>query len=358
LRRQWDADADAAALAGHEVRQTQAMTANGAALVLQLVTVLTLVGGAYAVSASVMTVGGLSACLMLVGRAVTPLSALLMQAVRLRQLARTMAPLADLASRAEESGGDASDAGRAAPAIGAVSVSRLSFSYPEATRPALDGLSLTLRPGERVALVGRSGCGKSSLLRLLARLHEPTAGTIHVDGRDIRQIDPADLRRAVALMGQDPHLFDASLEANLTAGLQGVAPDWFRQVAALSGVADIAARSAEGFSLGCGSGGARLSGGERQQVALARALMGRPRLLLLDEPTSAMDNERENRLVRALGQELARAPGEGIGGSGLVVATHRLSILALVDRVICLDAGRIVADGPKEQVLRQLGAAA
>jgi ATP-binding cassette subfamily C protein LapB len=159
------------------------------------------------------------------------------------------------------------------------------------------------------------------------------------------------------LMSQEPHLFDASLEANLTAGLADVAPDWFRHVADISGVAEIAGRSPEGYSLEAGPGGNRLSGGERQAVAFARALMGRPRLLLLDEPTSAMDNDREARLVKALGRELARPDGSGLGGAGLIVATHRLSILALVDRVICLDAGRVIADGPKEQILRQLSAA-
>jgi ATP-binding cassette, subfamily C, bacterial LapB len=214
---------------------------------------------------------------------------------------------------------------------------------------------LSLAAGERVAIIGKSGSGKSTLLRLMARLYDTSSGSIHIDGRDIRQVDPLTLRRAVALMPQEPYLFDTTLEANMTAGLGSVEPEWFAHVAKITGVADFANRNPAGFSLETGAGGCKLSGGERQSAALARNLMGKPKLLLLDEPTSAMDNEREARIVQSLTSELK---GGELAQMGLVIATHRLPILALVDRIIWMDGGKIVADGPKDEIFRKFGLAA
>jgi ATP-binding cassette subfamily C protein LapB len=219
----------------------------------------------------------------------------------------------------------------------------------------LSGLSLSIAAGERVGIVGKSGSGKSTLLKLLVRLIDPSDGSIHIDGRDIRQIDPLALRRAVAMMAQDSWLFDATLEANMKAGLGGVTEEWFAKVASVTGVADLADRNLAGYSLEVGPGGQKLSGGERQSVALARAVMAKPKLLILDEPTSAMDNERETRIVRALASETKDGD---LKGMGLIIATHRLPILALVDRIIWMDGGRIVADGPKREIFKKFGIAA
>jgi ATP-binding cassette subfamily C protein LapB len=201
-----------------------------------------------------------------------------------------------------------------------------------------------------VGIIGKAGCGKSTLLRLLVRLHEAQSGRLSLDGRDIRQFDPQALRRAIGYMPQDAHLFDGSLEDNLAMGLGRVDRADLDRVARISGVQAFASQHPSGFSLPVGPGGQRLSGGERQAVSLARALMGAPCLLLLDEPTAALDNTAEARVIAELGREL--------GDTGLIVATHRLPVLALTDRIIWMDNGRIVADGPKADIFARFGLAA
>jgi ATP-binding cassette subfamily C protein LapB len=184
----------------------------------------------------------------------------------------------------------------------------------------------------------------------MVRLAEPAQGGVQLDERDMRHYDPQVLRRAVALMPQEAGLVDGSLEHNLTLGLGPVDPERFADVARLTGVAEIARAHPQGYSLQVGPGGRRLSGGERQLVSLARALMGEPALLLLDEPTAALDNTAEARLIN----ELRQLPA----ACGMVIATHRMQVLSLVDRVIWLEGGRIVADGPKAEVFQKLGLAA
>ena len=350
----WEERSDAAAYAGHKLKSHQNLANHAGAVVMQMVTVATVAAGAYAVSASMMTVGALSACMMLASRAIMPVATVMGQGFRLKQMMVTTAPIAHFTELEPEQAGDAST-GNVRAMRGAYRFSNVSFAHANSQQKVIAELSFSLAAGERVAIIGKSGSGKSTLLRLMARLYDPTSGSIHVDDRDIRQMDPLTLRRSVALMPQEPYLFDATLEANLTAGLGTVEPEWFANVAQITGVADFANRNPAGFSLETGVGGCKLSGGERQSAALARNLMGKPKLLLLDEPTSAMDNEREGRIVQALTSQLKN--GE-LAQMGLVVATHRLPILALVDRIIWMEGGKIVADGPKDEIFRRFGLAA
>ncbi len=354
LLMRWEERSDAAAFAGHKLRSRQNFANHAGAFVMQVVTVATIAAGAYAVTASLMTVGALSACMMLASRAIMPVAAVMGQGFRLKQIFATTALLAGFAASPPEHGGDTSEAALAKPIRGAFEFTRVGFAHGNAA-PLMTGLTLGLKAGERIAIIGKSGSGKSTLLKLMVRLHEATEGTIHVDGRDIRQIDPLGLRRAVALMSQESWLAESTLEGNMKAGLGVITDEWFTSVADLTGIADLANRNPSGYSLEVGPGGQRLSGGERQSVALARALMGQPKLLLLDEPTSAMDNEREMRIVKALTAQLQDG---ALAKTGVIVATHRLPILALVDRIIWMDGGKIVADGPKDEIFRKFGLAA
>jgi ATP-binding cassette subfamily C protein LapB len=351
----WEERADAAALIGHTLRSNQNFASHCGAFVMQAVTVLTIAAGAYSVTTSLMTVGALSACMMLASRAIMPIATLMSQGFRLSQLLATTRLVSAFAVSPVEQAGDVSETAAQRPILGKLQMSGVSFVHPGSAEAFLSGVSLSIAAGERVGIVGKSGSGKSTMLKLLVRLIEPSDGRIHIDGRDIRQIDPMALRRAFAMMAQDSWLFDATLEANMKSGLGGVPEEWFAKVATVTGVADFADRNPAGYSLEVGPGGQKLSGGERQSVTLARALMARPKLLILDEPTSAMDNERESRIVRALASETKNGD---LKGMGLIVATHRLPILALVDRIIWMDGGRIVADGPKREIFKKFNIAA
>lgn len=345
----WEQVSDEAGYTGHLTRYWNAMAAQLAAVILQVSIVATLVIGTYRIQDASMTIGALTAAILLVNRSMMPISILAGLVFRAIQNVQALSVLAPFLMEPIEQAGDRARSSR--PKIrGKVDLHRVTITYPGELRPCLRDITLSIAPGERVALVGKAGSGKSTLLRVLARLVEPQDGRILIDEQDIGQYDPAWLRAHLALMPQDSALFDGSLHDNLVAGLPDVDPARFEQINRLAGVADFASLHPAGYTLQVGPGGQRLSGGERQSVALARALMGEPRLLLLDEPTSAMDNGLEARVIA----ELRKPETDRMG---IIVATHRLPVLAMVDRIIWLDQGRVVADGPKEQILKRLGVA-
>ena len=339
---------DEYAYAAHVSRLWSGLSSYASMTVGQFMIVMVMLIGVYRISAGAMTLGELSSCSLLVGRVITPIGQVIAVLHKLRQSREIYKTLQSVGSaeRQEEAGDDAS---LGAPREGAISVRNLSFGYQSGLRQ-LNGVSFDIRPGERVALIGRSGSGKSTLLKLLVRLLEPEEGAIQIDGLDARQYAPADLRASLGLMSQAGALFDGDLLSNLTFGLRAPAREAIAEAARISGVHDFAARHPKGLSLQVGPRGARLSGGERQAVLLGRTLLANPKTLLLDEPTASMDTSMEMKLVRDLKQHL--------GPRTLVVATHRAPVLELVDRIIWLDGGRIVADGAKADVLKRMSGAA
>jgi ATP-binding cassette subfamily C protein LapB len=333
----------------HVVRLWQSLAAYANATIGQMMIAMVLIIGAYEISAGNMTVGGLSTCSLLVGRIISPIGQLVSVIHRMMQSRAMLKSLAAEAKYQSEAAGDDSGAMRT-PTRCALRLKDVSFSYSDQGTLQIDGLSCTIQPGERVAIVGRSGSGKSTLLRLIARLAEPSKGAVLLDDFDVRQYAPSDLRRALGYMGQTPGLVDDTLMRNLTFGLDRIDPARFDLMMRLTGVTDFAAAHPRGFAMEVGPRGERLSGGERQSVALARVLLADPQALLLDEPTSSMDTMLEARLVKNL--------GEFIEGRTLIVATHRAPVLQLVNRIIWLDSGRLVADGPKAEVLTRMSGAA
>lgn len=341
----WERLTDALALGSHKSRMAHGFAGQAALTVSQALTMLVLILGVFEISENLMTVGALTASTMLLGRLVSPITQFIAQGERLMQVRKTLEPIRTVINAPVEQMGDRQSLARG-DIRGAVQFKNVSFIYPRAHAPSLSDVSLSIRPGERIGVIGRVGSGKSTLLRLMTRLNEPESGVILLDGFDIRQTSPTRLRQAFALMQQDARLFDDTLFANLTFGLDQINPLQFETAVRLSGVAAFAARTPEGYSMQIGPHGERLSGGERQAVALARAMMGNPKMLLLDEPTAAMDNTSEQQIITALRTWLT--------GRTLIVSTHRAAMLDLVDRLILMNEGKIVADGPKEAVLRQL----
>lgn len=307
-----------------------------------LVSLLTIVIGFYLIADKSITQGALIACSTLVSRALAPAGqvvALLMQ----YQGARTSLEALDkVMAKPVERDGSASYLHR--PAIhGEVEFRDVGFSYPDGT-PAIKGLNLRIRAGERVAILGRVGSGKTTMQKLVLGLYQPTEGAILLDGVDIRQLDPADLRRNVGYVSQDVSLLSGSLRYNITLARPQADDLSISHAAGMAGLMDMVSRHPKGFDLQVGERGELLSGGQRQAVGLARAFLQDAPVLVLDEPTSAMDMASEAAVAASLSRECA--------GRTLILSTHRLHLLTLVDRVIVVDRGRIVADGPRDQVMQ------
>jgi ATP-binding cassette subfamily C protein LapB len=231
---------------------------------------------------------------------------------------------------------------------GAIEFKEVTFTYPGEDVPAVNGLSFRIAAGERVAVLGRIGSGKSTILKLIQNLYRPNDGYVRVDDLDSRHIELSDLRRAIGYVPQDTVLFHGTVRDNLTQGAPHASDEQVMRAAELSGLTELIRLSTKGLDHEVGERGAFLSGGQRQMITVARALVLEPSILLMDEPTSNMDNFAERQFVENMKKWL--------DGRTLVMVTHRASMLALVDRIILLDKGKIVADGPKDEVMGLLAA--
>ncbi|GAB3401680.1 type I secretion system permease/ATPase [Erwinia aphidicola] len=315
----------------------------------QFQTVLLIVIGVYLIDAGTLTMGALIGTVMLAGRATAPLGQVIGLATRYQQAKAALTSLSKLMNMPVDR--DEEQEYVADPDLkGGLTLKKVQFSYPAPPmRPSpkvLHNISLDIQAGERVAILGAIGSGKSTLLRIMARLYMPTEGQMFAAGLDVNQIDPADWRHTVGYVSQDARLFYGSLRENVMLGVPDASASELMRVLKLTGLDQIAARHPQGIHLPVGEHGGNLSGGQRQLVALARTLLTRPQMLLLDEPTSAMDAQTEQQFLRHL-----HAASEG---QTLVVVTHRPSLLTLVDRIIVIDNGRVAMDGPKENVLAKL----
>ena len=229
---------------------------------------------------------------------------------------------------------------------GGIEFKQVGFKYPNDEREVLRNISFKISPGERVAILGRNGSGKTTLEKMIAGLYEPSEGTVLIDGIDIRQLDPAELRRNIGYVSQDVNLFFGSLRENIAMGAGHVSDEALLESVRISGLTEFVNQHPAGLAMPVGEHGQLLSGGQRQSVTIARALLNDPAILLFDEPTGSMDHSSE--------EDFKRNIAEYSQGKTLLVITHRTSLLELVNRIIVIDAGKIVADGAKEQVVEAL----
>ena len=326
-------------------RFLSSLATNGTLFFQQFAGMAIIVAGVYSIIAGDLSVGALVACYMLGSRVLAPLGQIAGLITRYQQARLTMTSTDALMALPQERQDKQRPLERT-QLHGALDVRQVTFSYPGQSTPALSKVSLRLAPGERVGIIGRSGSGKSTLARLLMAFYTPDEGQILLDNLDLRQLDVADLRHQIGYVAHDLPLLAGSLRDNLTLGARYVNDVRMLEVAELSGVSELARQHPQGFDRPVGERGQLLSGGQRQAVLLARAMLLDPPILLLDEPTSAMDNTSEEILRNRL-QSWAQ-------GKTMLLITHRASMLSLVDRLVVLDNGHIVADGPKASVIEAL----
>lgn len=291
-----------------------------------------------------LTMGGLIACSILASRAIAPLAQISQLLSRMTSTRTAYRQLNELMNQPAE--GPAGEGLKPRAIRGRIEFRNVGFRYPGAAERTLDGIGFAIEPGEHVALLGPVGSGKSTILRLILGLYPPEEGVVMIDGTDIRQLDPAELRRNIGVALQESVLLTGSIRENIGLGREEVDDEELLRAATLSGTHSFIGQIANGYDLRLADRGEGLSGGQRQSIALARALAGRPPVVVFDEPTSAMDTQTEMALIQRLGDELA--------GRTVVLVTHRPPLLQLVSRILLVERGRVVADGPRDEVLKRL----
>lgn len=326
-----------------EMRKLTATAVNLATLCQQGTSIALIIGGFYLFNAGIISMGAIIAIVMLASRSLAPVGQLAFLMTRGRQAFVTLNSLQLLMDQDDER---EKGSRSITPEIreGRLQLDHVGFRYPDTDRESLAEINLVIEPGERVGLIGRVASGKSTLGRALCGLYDPTAGSYRIDGLESRQYDPHDLRAALRFVGQDAELFSGTVRENLLVGAADASDANIIDAVRKSGADGFLGRDATGFDFHIGERGSRLSGGQRSFLVLARALMGPSHLLFLDEPTGAMDSQTEQLFVERLKTAIPT-------GQTLIVATHRMAVLSLVDRIVVMDNGRIVADGPRDDIL-------
>lgn len=313
--------------------------------VQQAVSVVIIIVGVYQIIDGNLSQGGLIAAYMLSSRIMAPVGQTAGLLMQYHSAATALAALDTIMAKPVERPVDANWISR--PQLqGGIEFKKVAFKYPHDEREVLRDVAFKINPGEHVAILGRNGSGKTTIEKLIAGLYEPVAGNVLLDGIDIRQLDPAELRRNMGYVSQDVNLFFGSLRDNIAMGAPHASDEAIIEAVRVSGLTDFVNQHPMGLAMPVGEQGQLLSGGQRQSVSIARALLGDPPILLMDEPTGSMDHTSEEEFKRNLAQFAVHKT--------LLVITHRTSLLELVNRIIVIDGGKIVADGPKEQVVEAL----
>lgn len=345
MQSKWEKSVAFVSRVNNQMRFLSAAATNGAMEIQQLVSVVVVIAGVYMIGEGLLSMGGLIACTMLTGRAVAPLGQIVGLLMQYHNAKVALTSLDEVMAKPVERPDDGAFVHR--PELkGNIEFRDVDFSYPNSSVSALKGFNCRIAEGEKVVVIGRIGSGKTTLQKLLLGLYQPTGGAVLVDGVDLRQLDPADLRRNIGYVAQDVTLFYGTLRENIAIGAPYADDATIVAAAEAAGLADFVNRHPDGFDMMIGERGDSVSGGQRQGIAIARALLLDPPILLLDEPTSAMDFSSEQQFKQRLKQLAAHKT--------VVIVTHRNSLLDLATRVIVVDDGRIVADGPRDQVIQAL----
>jgi ATP-binding cassette subfamily C protein LapB len=340
-RRKWESLTQKIAFNSLETREITSRVTYINTAVLAAVGVAVVAVGAIMMNEQAMTLGQIIAVSMLTSRALSPISQIAGLVVRWQQTKYSYEALEKIMNAPTD---EATTTLQAPPLRGALEFRDLSFAYPKAP-PTIERLNLKIRPGERVGVIGKLGSGKSTLLKLVVNQYSASSGSVLVDDLVTTHLQPLSLRRQIGYVPQDVTLFHGTMRENIELGRVQSSDEHLLNAMRTACLDEIVTQLPEGVGTQVGERGERLSGGQRQVVAIARALLTRPRLLLLDEPSSMIDPATEQKLIARL---------RGLKDTTIVVVTHRMAMLALVDRLVVMDQGRVVADGPRDEVLKAL----
>lgn len=326
---------------GGKSRNISQFLVNFSASVQQYAQVGAIFYGVFLIRDGLITQGALIAAVILGGRTLAPLAQLANALTRVNGAMTAYKSLNALLKNFNNAGLNDNYVSRS-KLTGSIEFKNVSFSFPGAVEPTIKDLSIKITPGQKVAVVGKMGSGKSTLIKLISGLYEPTEGAVLIDGIDVRQLDKTDLQHNVGVMLQDSWLFSGTVKENIQLGLLEYDDDHILSLAKISGVDDFVASNPKGYDFEIKERGVGLSGGQKQSINLARALLHDPKLLLLDEPTSSMDQGTEKKIVDNL-QEYGK-------DKTMMIITHRNPILTMVDRVLVVENGKVVADNTPDQL--------
>ena len=315
-------------------------------LLVGLNTVLIIVFGVFQIQSFDLTMGGLIATMILSGRAIAPMGQIAGLITNYEDAKTSFKMLDDIVNKPLERP-IAREFVKRPTLKGNIEFRNVSFKYPDSEAYALKDVSFSIKEGEKVAFIGRIGSGKSTIAKLILKLYEPESGSILIDGIDISQIDPADLRKKVSYVPQDIHLFRNTIKSNILGNYKFVDDEWLIECSKISGTDEFVKLHPMGYDMPIGERGAGLSGGQRQSVGIARALINDSNIWLFDEPTNAMDQTSESYILNSL--------KEKIDEKTLLLVTQKMNMLDLVSRVIVMNQGEKVLDGEKDEVIKRLG---
>lgn len=344
----WERSVAATARSSEDVHYWSSLALTTSNTAQQVTTLLMVLVGVYLVLDGKLSTGALIASTMLAGRVLGPISGIAAVITRATQTFTSLKAIDRIMNLERERPLDRTYVARKVEK-GRITFENVTFKYPNAPDNALDKVSFSIAPGERVGIIGRVGSGKTTVGRLLVGFYEPQEGRILIDGVDSRQYDPADLRAGTGFVLQDTDLFFGKLRDNIALGKPAATDAEVLEVARLSGVESFIAGHPLGYDMPIAEGGRSLSGGQKQAIGLARVLIRKPKILFLDEPTAHFD-------VRSEQEFLDRLKTIAGGEMTILFSTHRMSLLTLVTRLLVFDRGRLIADGPRDEVVAKLRA--
>lgn len=345
FQHRWEQAVSHMANVGIETRKITNMVGGLASYVQQMTMVAIVVLGVYEISEGNLSMGGMIAAVMLSGRAIGPLIQLSVLSTRYNQAKSALLLLENIMQSPSEREDDRHylDYDRLS---GRIELDDVSFNYPDIEQAALKHVTLNIQPGEKIAIIGRIGAGKTTLEKLILGLYKPIEGAVRLDGFELPQLHPSTVRNNIGCVPQDFSLFYGTIRQNIQLGHPHATDAQILRAAQRAGVSQFTNHDPNGLERQVGESGRNLSGGQRQSIALARAMLLDPPILILDEPTANMDNRSESIVKR----ELANLPAD----TTMLLITHRTSMLDIVNRIIVLEQGMVVADGPRDLVLQQL----